>query len=156
MAAVVAITTTGVFAEPESTGSAFSAAPTPTDSATGSPPPDSATGSPPAGTAGGSSSPVVPSRTYTQTVSTPPGARTYTDPYNLIGEGSRIDNGRNVQVSCTITAPSAPSVGLYWYQIASPPWGNQYYSPANAFLNGDPPEGPGTTVVDETVPDCPR
>ena len=100
--------------------------------------------------------PVMPGRTYTQTVNTSAGARTYTDPYNLIGEGPRIDNGRNVQVSCTITAPSAPSVGLYWYQIASPPWGNQYYSPANAFLNGDPPEGPGMTVVDETVPDCPQ
>ncbi len=88
--------------------------------------------------------------------SAPPRARTCTDPYNLIGEGPRIDNGRSVQVSCKITAPSAPSVGLYWYRIVNPPWDNQYYSPANAFLNGDPAEGPYKHVVDEAVPDCPR
>ena len=101
---------------------------------------------------------MAPSRTYTQTVSTPPGARTYTNPYNLLGEGPRIEQGRAVQVSCTLTfdSPKSPSVGRYWYQIATPPWNNQYYSPANAFLNGDPPDGSSpTTVVDETVPDCP-
>lgn len=100
--------------------------------------------------------PVVPGVTYTETVNTPAGARTYTDPYNLIGEGPRITNGASVEVACVITAPSAPSVGLYWYLIIDPPWGGRYYSPANAFLNGDPPEGPYTLVVDEAVPDCPR
>jgi len=101
--------------------------------------------------------PVVPGQTYTETVNTAPGARTYTNPYGLIGEGLRISNGRAVQVSCKVAVPgAAPSVGVYWYLIADPPWNSQYYSPANAYLNGDPPQGPYTQEVDHQVPDCPE
>jgi hypothetical protein len=32
----------------------------------------------------------------------------------------------------------------YWYRIASAPWSNGYYSPANTFMNGDPYGGPYT------------
>jgi len=97
--------------------------------------------------------PLIPGRTYTEAVSSTAGARTYTNPYNLSGEGPRIDNGKNVQVSCKLTfaSPGSSGVGLYWYRIASPPSNNQYYSPANSFLNGDPIKG----LVDEAVPDCP-
>lgn len=102
------------------------------------------------------SRPFVPGQTYTQTANTPAGARTYANPHGLIGEGPRVGNGRNVQVSCKIAIPgAAPSVGRYWYLIADPPWSNGYYSPANAYLNGDPPAGPYTQEVDHAVPDCP-
>lgn len=101
--------------------------------------------------------PLVPGKTFTETVNTPLGARTYSKPHTLSGEWQRIPNKTNVQVSCEITAPSAPNVGLYWYRIATPPWGGQYYSPANSFLNGDPPDGSAPThVVDQTVPECPH
>lgn len=102
-----------------------------------------------------SSPPFVAGRTYTQTVHTPKGARTYTDPYGPVGEGPRVDNGRSVQISCKIVAPGDRTVGVYWYRIAEPPWNDQYYSPANSWLNNDPPEGPYTSVVDAAVPYCP-
>jgi TIR domain len=97
----------------------------------------------------------VPDVTYTQTVNAGPGARAYANPNSLTDEGPRIPNRQNVLVSCIIIAPSAPSVGLYWYRITSPPWNDQYYAPANSFLNGDPVGGPYTHVVDPTVPRCP-
>jgi hypothetical protein len=101
--------------------------------------------------------PLVPGKTYTETVNTPQGARTYSKPHNLSGEWQRIPNRTNVEVSCHITAPTVPSVGTYWYRIATPPWNNQYYSPANSFLNGDPPDGTAPThAVDQTVPQCPH
>lgn len=102
-----------------------------------------------------SSPPFRPGATYTQTVNTTEGANTYTDPYNLVGLGPRVDDGTSVQVSCKIVAPGVRSVGLYWYRIADPPWSDRYYSPANSWLNGDPIGGPYTRVVDETVPYCP-
>lgn len=105
----------------------------------------------------GSSPPLVPGRTYTETVNSPAGARTYRNPHTLTGEGPRIDNRTNVHVLCKIAAPTASSVGTYWYRIASQPWNNQYYSPANSFLNGDSPDGSSSThVVDDTVPNCPH
>jgi hypothetical protein len=101
--------------------------------------------------------PLVPGKTYTETVNSPLSARTYSKPHTLSGEWKRVPNKTDVQVSCEITAPSAPNVGLYWYRIATPPWNNQYYSPANSFLNGDPPDGSAPThVVDQAVPECPR
>lgn len=101
--------------------------------------------------------PLVPGKTFTETVNTPSGARTYSKPHTLGGEWQRVPDKTNVQVSCEITAPSAPNVGLYWYRIATPPWNNQYYSPANSFLNGDPPDGSSPThVIDSTVPECPH
>lgn len=101
------------------------------------------------------SPPYVSDRTYTQTVNTPQGARTYTNPRSLVGEGPRVENRKTVEVSCKIIAPSAPSVGTYWYRITSPPWNNQYYSPTNSFLNGDPIGGPYAHDVDPNVPYCP-
>jgi hypothetical protein len=99
----------------------------------------------------------TPGETYTETVNTAAGARTYTNPHGLVGEGPRISNGRAVQVSCRITVPSAaPSVGVHWYLIADPPWNNSYFAPANTFLNGDPPAGPHVTEVDQAIPLCPR
>lgn len=130
VAGAVVVTTTGVWGTPDTAGSADSAE---------SPPP------------------LIPGKTFTETVNTPQGARTYSKPHNLGGIGPRVPNRTDVQVSCEIIAPSVPSVGLYWYRIATPQWNNQYYSPANSFLNGDPPDGTAPThVVDPAVPQCPR
>lgn len=102
-------------------------------------------------------SPLIPGNTFTETVHTSLGARTYSKPHTLSGEWRRIPNGTNVQVSCEVTAPSVPSVGLYWYRIANPPPWQNYYSPANSYLNGDPPDGSSPThAVDQAVPECPH
>lgn len=97
-------------------------------------------------------------KTYPQTSASSLGAATFTDPYSVDTLGPRIEFLRQVQVSCKVYSPVIPSVGPkgYWYRIASPPWNNDYYAPANSFLNGDPPHGPYTGKdIDETVPDCP-
>ena len=61
-----------------------------------------------------------------------------------------------MQVSCKVYDPTIASVNPdgYWYRIASNPWDNNYYAPANTFLNGDPPNGPYTHNTDFAVPDC--
>ena len=61
-----------------------------------------------------------------------------------------------VQVSCKVYDPTIQSVNPdgYWYRIASSPWNNQYYSPANTFMNGDPWGGPYTHNTDFSVPNC--
>jgi hypothetical protein len=91
---------------------------------------------------------------HAETVNSVAGARTFRDPHALSGEGVRVDNETTVQVSCKITSNILPS-GRYWYRIASAPWNNQYYSPAISYLNGDPPGGPYSRVLDPAVPDCP-
>lgn len=43
----------------------------------------------------------------------------------------------------------------YWYRIASAPWNNEFYAPANSFWNGDiPGQRPYTHHTDHNVPDC--
>lgn len=96
-------------------------------------------------------------KTYPETSASSLGAATFTDPYSVDTLGPRIEFLRQVQVSCKVYSPVMPSIGPkgYWYRIASPPWNNHYYAPANSFLNGDPPHGPYTGKdIDETVPDC--
>ena len=83
-------------------------------------------------------------------------ARTFTDHRNAGGEGPPIGAGQVVKVFCKVldtTIPSANPDG-YWYRIASEPWRGDYYSPANTFLNGDPPGGPYQHDTDMAVPDC--
>lgn len=100
------------------------------------------------------SPPYVAGTTYSQTVNSQAGARTYANPYGMAGEGERIPNHMAVHVSCKIIAPGASSVGTYWYRIADPPW-KDYYSPTNSFLNDDPINGSHKKPVDEKVPYCP-
>jgi hypothetical protein len=81
---------------------------------------------------------------------------TFTDYHNASGMGPPIAAGQWVQVSCKVHDPTIASVNPdgYWYRIASAPWGNSYYSPANTFMNGDPYGGPYTHNTDFSVPDC--
>lgn len=95
---------------------------------------------------------------FTETVASGIGAATFTDPYSMDETGLKIPFLQPVQVPCKVYSPIAPSIGPlgYWYRIASPPWNNHYYAPANSFLNGDPPHGPYTGKdIDPAVPDCP-
>jgi hypothetical protein len=83
-------------------------------------------------------------------------ARTFLDYHSASGEGPTIGAEQVVQVFCKVYDPTIPSVlpGGYWYRIASAPWRGRYYSPANSFLNGDPPGGPYTHSTDLSVPNC--
>jgi hypothetical protein len=84
------------------------------------------------------------------------GVNTFTDYHNASGEGAPIGAAAYVQVSCKVYDPYITSVNPdgYWYRIASSPWNNQYYSPANTFMNGDPWNGPYTHNTDFSVPNC--
>ncbi len=66
--------------------------------------------------------------------------------------GSSIAPASWVDVSCKVFDPTIGSVNPdgYWYRFASSPWNDQYYSPANTFMNGEsrekaPANGPGPT-----------
>jgi len=115
--------------------------------------PNAAADVPPAGTTT-TNPPPPPGSTHAETVNSVAGARTFRNPHALSGEGRRVDNETTVRVSCKITSSVLPGA-QYWYRIASAPWSNQYYSPAISYLNGDPPGGPYSRVLDAAVPDCP-
>jgi surface antigen len=84
------------------------------------------------------------------------GSNTFTDPIHAAGLGPAIGAGQQVQVSCKVYAPQIASVNPdgFWYRIASDPWNNAYYAPANTFMNGDPWNGPYTHNTDFAVPTC--
>ncbi len=81
---------------------------------------------------------------------------TFTNYHNASGMGPAIAAGQWVQVSCKVYDPTIGSVNPdgYWYRIASAPWSNAYYSPANTFMNGDPYGGPYTHNTDFAVANC--
>jgi hypothetical protein len=81
---------------------------------------------------------------------------TFTNYHNASGMGPAIAAGQWVEVSCKVYDPTIVSVNPdgYWYRIASSPWSNSYYSPANTFMNGDPYGGPYTHNTDFSVPNC--
>jgi hypothetical protein len=98
--------------------------------------------------------PYIPGVTYAETVNSSTGARVFANPQDFGGEWTRIPNGRTVQVSCKLYAPSAPGLS-YWYLVASAPWDDKYYSSSSSFLNGDTPGRSLTHDTDFHVPDCP-
>ena len=81
---------------------------------------------------------------------------TFTNYHNASGMGPAIPAGQWVEVSCRVYDPTIASVNPdgWWYRIASSPWNNAYYSPANTFMNGDPYGGPYTHNTDFSVPVC--
>ena len=85
------------------------------------------------------------------------GANSFANPHNASGVGPYVGANTWVEVSCKLYDPYIQSVNPdgYWYRLASPPWNNQYYSPANTFWNGDVPGHlPYTHYTDFSVPDC--
>jgi lysophospholipase L1-like esterase len=81
---------------------------------------------------------------------------TFTNHHNASGVGPQIAAGQWVEVSCRVYDPFIGSSNPdgWWYRIASSPWNNAYYSPANTFMNGDPYGGPYTHNTDFSVPVC--
>ena len=84
------------------------------------------------------------------------GVDTFADPHAASGPGPRVEPEQWVEVSCKVYAPEIESAKPdgYWYLLASAPWNNQYYAPANTFMNGDPWGGPFTHFTDFNVHDC--
>jgi len=84
------------------------------------------------------------------------GVNTFTNYHNASGVGQSIAPAASVAVSCKVYDPTIVSANPdgYWYRIASSPWNDQYYAPANTFMNGDPWNGPYTHNTDFNVPDC--
>jgi hypothetical protein len=95
-------------------------------------------------------------RTYLEQETPGHPVNTFRNFHRAIGIGSPIAAGRYVRVSCKVYDPTIASVNPdgYWYRIASSPWSNAYYSPANTFMNGDPYGGPYTHNTDFAVPNC--
>lgn len=107
--------------------------------------------SPPSG-----GSPPPPAQTWWEQETPNHPVNTFLNYHNASGMGPVIAAGQWVQVSCKVYDPYIQSVNPdgYWYRIASSPWNNSYYSPANTFMNGDPYGGPYTHNTDFAVPDC--
>jgi GDSL-like Lipase/Acylhydrolase family len=125
----------------------------------GAPPTPSAPPSSSPGGSGGSGSgpppPPPPANHMEQETPNHP-VNTFTNYHNASGMGPPIAAGQWVEVSCRVYDPTIASVNPdgYWYRIASSPWNNAYYSPANTFMNGDPYGGPYTHNTDFSVPVC--
>jgi lysophospholipase L1-like esterase len=110
--------------------------------------------SPPSG--GGSPPPPPPPANHSEQETPNHPVNTFTNYHNASGLGPPIAAGQWVEVSCRVYDPTIASVNPdgYWYRIASSPWNNGYYSPANTFMNGDPYGGPYTHNTDFAVPVC--
>jgi hypothetical protein len=102
------------------------------------------------------SPPPPPPQTWSEQETPNHPVNTFTNYHNASGMGPAIAAGLWVQVSCKAYDPTIQSVNPdgYWYRIASAPWSNAYYSPANTFMNGDPYGGPYTHNTDFAVPNC--
>jgi hypothetical protein len=122
--------------------------PTPTPPTPTPPTPAPPTSAPP--------TPVPAPKTYPEQVWSSTGVNTFTNYHNASGIGPKLAHNQWIDVSCKVYDPTIPSVNPdgYWYRIASSPWNNAYYSPANTFYNGDPPTGPFTHPTDWNVPNC--
>lgn len=95
-------------------------------------------------------------KTFTQEAGEGTPRPTFRDPRAFKGKGPSVQPGQQVEVVCRFHDPNAPASVQpgWWYLIASSPWNWQYYTMANSYLNGDPPEGPYLTSVDNGVPVC--
>jgi hypothetical protein len=98
----------------------------------------------------------VSGKTYTEVAGNRNGVSTWNNPYTPSVTNQKIPFLQKVDVSCKVHSPSFPSVSPdgYWYRIASPPFNNEWWSPANTFLNGDKVDGPTEHNTDFAVPDC--
>jgi GDSL-like Lipase/Acylhydrolase family len=84
------------------------------------------------------------------------GVNTFLNYHNASGVGVRVAPFAFIEISCKVYDPAIASANPdgYWYRVASSPWNNQYYAPANTFMNGDAVGGPFTHNTDFAVPDC--
>ena len=89
-----------------------------------------------------------------ETVWSPIGVKTFSDYRQALGLGEPLREGQTVNVSCRVSQAFIGSAQGGWYRIASPPWNDHYWAPANTFLNGDPVNGPFNRLYDSQVPAC--
>jgi len=104
----------------------------------------------------GGGTPPPPPRVWLEQETPNHPVNTFLNYHNASGMGPAITAGQWVEVSCKMYDPFIASVNPdgYWYRIASAPWSNAYYSPANTFMNGDPYGGPYTHNTDFAVQNC--
>jgi hypothetical protein len=95
-------------------------------------------------------------KTFTEQAGSGTSKPTFRDPRYFKGPGPSVQPGQRIEVVCRFLDPNAPpSVKPgWWYLIATAPWNRNYYTVANSYLNGDPPDGPFITDVDNGVPVC--
>lgn len=96
-------------------------------------------------------------RTFTEQADGGSAKPTFRNPLVFGGLGRPVQPGEKIEVVCRFYQPDAPPSVKHdgwWYLIASSPWNRKYYTVANSYLNGDPPEGPYSTNVDNGVPEC--
>jgi hypothetical protein len=93
---------------------------------------------------------------FTEQAGGPAAKPTFRDPRAFAGQGQAVLPGQRVEMVCRFYQPNAPLTVKpgWWYLIASSPWNRRYYTVANSYLNGDPPEGPHITKADNGVPEC--
>jgi hypothetical protein len=97
-----------------------------------------------------------PPVTYAETVGLS-GSGTFTNYTNAGGTlGTRIAAYQTVQITCRLTGFVVADGNPWWYRVASPPWDNVFYTPADNFYNNDATSVSllGTPWVDERVPVC--
>ena len=97
-----------------------------------------------------------PSELFHEVAASRAGTPTFSNVMTVSGTGPTVPYGTTVLVTCKVfsSAMAAAFPDGYWYRVASPPWDNQYYAAANAFLNGDAFGGPYVHGTDYSVPDC--
>jgi hypothetical protein len=85
------------------------------------------------------------------------GANVFTNPRPPSGEQllNKVPPRTTIEVSCRYLKPSLPSLKPdgYWYLIVSARWRGEW-TPANSYLDGDPPNGPFHHNTDFAVPVC--
>lgn len=87
------------------------------------------------------------------------GGETHTWSEYSNGSGSKgpvIETGRTVEVSCRVEGLPVEDGDIWWYRIASAPWGDRYYASADSFYNNGQTTGSleGTPFYDPQVPLC--
>ena len=98
-----------------------------------------------------------PPSTWAETAGPPTGSGTFTNYTNAGGTlGQRIAPYQTIQVSCRLTGFKVADGNTWWYRVASTPWSNAYYAPADNFYNNGQTSGSlsGTPFVDPNVPNC--
>lgn len=94
--------------------------------------------------------------TYPETAGST-GGNTFTNPANAGAPlGQRVGDYQTIRVSCRLTGWKAQDGNTWWYRIASSPWNNAFYAPADNYYNNGATSGSliGTPFVDTKVPMC--
>jgi hypothetical protein len=83
-------------------------------------------------------------------------APTYKQPDRGGGQGYDVVAYETIAVSCRAEGYVDPNGNGWWYRIASGPWNDAFYTPADSFFNGADTSGnhSAAPIVDSAVPSC--